>query len=150
MTKIVSCVDLRCVDWSLGLNVMFFFSSRRRHTRCLSDWSSDVCSSDLDCAIQPGVAILAPQYRRHAVGIVARIVDVGHERIRGHRDVHAGFDHCPVALHASIPKPGEGKKLLIRECDQVRDLAPMLIDMPFVEATRELQAALAAAPGPPV
>src|SRR5947199_196224 len=23
-------------------------SSRRRHTRCLSDWSSDVCSSDLD------------------------------------------------------------------------------------------------------
>src|SRR5437899_12862991 len=26
---------------------IFFFSSRRRHTRCLSDWSSDVCSSDL-------------------------------------------------------------------------------------------------------
>src|SRR5436853_7011723 len=26
---------------------MFFCSSRRRHTRCLSDWSSDVCSSDL-------------------------------------------------------------------------------------------------------
>src|SRR5205814_9627700 len=25
----------------------FYFSSRRRHTRCLSDWSSDVCSSDL-------------------------------------------------------------------------------------------------------
>src|SRR5205814_2931545 len=29
----------------------FFFSSRRRHTRCLSDWSSDVCSSDLFCTI---------------------------------------------------------------------------------------------------
>src|SRR5438045_8653579 len=28
--------------------MFFFFSSRRRHTRCLSDWSSDVCSSDLD------------------------------------------------------------------------------------------------------
>src|SRR5437899_11023865 len=28
----------------------FFFSSRRRHTRCLSDWSSDVCSSDLPCS----------------------------------------------------------------------------------------------------
>src|SRR5690349_23054317 len=26
----------------------FFFSSRRRHTRSLRDWSSDVCSSDLD------------------------------------------------------------------------------------------------------
>src|SRR5690554_5309540 len=31
----------------------FFFSSRRRHTRCGRDWSSDVCSSDL-------VAINAP------------------------------------------------------------------------------------------
>src|SRR5207245_8188548 len=27
--------------------VDFFFSSRRRHTRCYRDWSSDVCSSDL-------------------------------------------------------------------------------------------------------
>src|SRR5262249_59327511 len=26
---------------------LFFFSSRRRHTRLVSDWSSDVCSSDL-------------------------------------------------------------------------------------------------------
>src|SRR5215213_9528480 len=29
-------------------SVFFFFSSRRRHTRLVSDWSSDVCSSDLD------------------------------------------------------------------------------------------------------
>src|SRR3712207_9347362 len=27
---------------------LFFFSSRRRHTRYWRDWSSDVCSSDLD------------------------------------------------------------------------------------------------------
>src|SRR5687768_12278577 len=27
--------------------LVFFFSSRRRHTRCSRDWSSDVCSSDL-------------------------------------------------------------------------------------------------------
>src|SRR5437879_12310071 len=26
---------------------MFFFSGRRRHTMCIGDWSSDVCSSDL-------------------------------------------------------------------------------------------------------
>src|SRR2546429_1901341 len=31
-----------CRTWSF-----FFFSSRRRHTRCSRDWSSDVCSSDL-------------------------------------------------------------------------------------------------------
>src|SRR5262245_62367965 len=34
------------VVWSVRW-CAFFFSSRRRHTRCLSDWSSDVCSSDL-------------------------------------------------------------------------------------------------------
>src|SRR5256885_11519465 len=28
--------------------LFFFFSSRRRHTRLQGDWSSDVCSSDLD------------------------------------------------------------------------------------------------------
>src|SRR6266498_2534476 len=33
-----------------GLFLFFFFSSRRRHTRCGRDWSSDVCSSDLDSA----------------------------------------------------------------------------------------------------
>src|SRR5438045_9580278 len=27
--------------------LLFFFSSKRRNTRCLSDWSSAVCSSDL-------------------------------------------------------------------------------------------------------
>src|SRR5216684_4663164 len=31
----------------MGIGVFFFFSSRRRHTRCSRDWSSDVCSSDL-------------------------------------------------------------------------------------------------------
>src|SRR5437588_529722 len=31
----------------LLFGVFFFFSSRRRHTRSLCDWSSDVCSSDL-------------------------------------------------------------------------------------------------------
>src|SRR5699024_11695095 len=31
---------------------LFFFSSRRRHTRSKRDWSSDVCSSDLDIPMQ--------------------------------------------------------------------------------------------------
>src|SRR5262245_64182769 len=36
----------------VGVSLFFFFSSRRRHTRCLSDWSSDVCSSDLYVYLQ--------------------------------------------------------------------------------------------------
>src|SRR5256885_7262882 len=35
----------------------FFFSSRRRHTRLQGDWSSDVCSSDL----QRGAGVLGPR-----------------------------------------------------------------------------------------
>src|SRR5256885_3643462 len=40
----------RCLfgDRVLLLDVFFFFSSRRRHTRLQGDWSSDVCSSDLE------------------------------------------------------------------------------------------------------
>src|SRR5215217_8366920 len=38
----------------------FFFSSRRRHTRYWRDWSSDVCSSDLQATITLGVTTEAP------------------------------------------------------------------------------------------
>src|SRR5256885_2439698 len=38
---------------------IFFFSSRRRHTRLQGDWSSDVCSSDLvDAYVPPRSRIL--------------------------------------------------------------------------------------------
>src|SRR5690554_5432728 len=48
-----------CEDYKVSC--FFFFSSRRRHTRCGRDWSSDVCSSDLATpppgskGIQPGI-----------------------------------------------------------------------------------------------
>src|SRR5207245_7317699 len=42
-----------------------FFSSRRRHTRCYRDWSSDVCSSDLNARIGSGVL---PMNRRPVEG----------------------------------------------------------------------------------
>src|SRR5207245_4673927 len=35
------------------LPCVFFVSSRRRHTRCYRDWSSDVCSSDLHRPARP-------------------------------------------------------------------------------------------------
>src|SRR5256885_6939667 len=53
--------------------MFFFFSSRRRHTRLQGDWSSDVCSSDLDphwCAADPELGA------RHAVAEAARHVAV--------------------------------------------------------------------------
>src|SRR5690606_40935673 len=36
-----------------SLILYFFFSSRRRHTRFSRDWSSDVCSSDLQVVAAP-------------------------------------------------------------------------------------------------
>src|SRR2546427_5463125 len=44
-------------SWRLGC---FFFSSRRRHTRFDCDWSSDVCSSDLDRLVAPSLLAEAP------------------------------------------------------------------------------------------
>src|SRR3989442_6260009 len=38
---------IRSARHALVISWFFFFSSRRRHTRCGRDWSSDVCSSDL-------------------------------------------------------------------------------------------------------
>src|SRR2546429_290037 len=55
----------------------FLFSSRRRHTRCSRDWSSDVCSSDLLALVQQ------PDEQRHLLlhgGVVhelAHLID-GH------------------------------------------------------------------------
>src|SRR5690606_15132611 len=48
----------------------FFFSSRRRHTRFSRDWSSDVCSSDLeyDGIIIVPMTIVNPQYFEEIVG----------------------------------------------------------------------------------
>src|SRR5437762_8674762 len=41
--------------------VVFFFSSRRRHTRYIGDWSSDVCSSDLELVLlQPDEDVQVP------------------------------------------------------------------------------------------
>src|ERR1017187_10761174 len=36
-----------CSPHHVSVSSFFFFSSRRRHTRYIGDWSSDVCSSDL-------------------------------------------------------------------------------------------------------
>src|SRR2546429_900879 len=44
------CVSI--VEFTL---FFFFFSSRRRHTRCSRDWSSDVCSSDLEGATEMSI-----------------------------------------------------------------------------------------------
>src|SRR5256884_697162 len=52
-----SMVAVRVETVTSTLSVLFFFSSRRRHTRCSRDWSSDVCSSDLLILLMYGAAL---------------------------------------------------------------------------------------------
>src|SRR6266853_110900 len=47
------------------MTIAFFFSSRRRHTRFDCDWSSDVCSSDLQYEMPAsGLPAASPSYSR--------------------------------------------------------------------------------------
>src|SRR2546430_10462989 len=107
----------------------FFFSSRRRHTRFDCDWSSDVCSSDLDdieCDVGLRMAHVRLVLRgepankhRHAVGMEGnellllpgeRVVDSdGHRAVRMKAarikvlERHAGrvrfFQSLSIAIH---------------------------------------------------
>src|SRR3989337_2276364 len=58
-----------------------FFSSRRRHTRCYRDWSSDVCSSDLSYGqrkpIHPLELGSVERYRFILSPLLAPIIDSG-------------------------------------------------------------------------
>src|SRR5690606_40951581 len=58
---------------------LFFFSSRRRHTRFSRDWSSDVCSSDLTDTVLEGVE---ERERLGSTGF-GRGVAIPHARIAG-------------------------------------------------------------------
>src|SRR6266853_4393821 len=69
----------------------FFFSSRRRHTRFDCDWSSDVCSSDLN-GEPPGKAGLA--------GFVASMVTEG-TRTRTTTQLAAELDEQAIELAAA-------------------------------------------------
>src|SRR5699024_11697860 len=62
---------------------VFFFSSRRRHTRSKRDWSSDVCSSDLkyvkkapktDAAVMIITVIIVLLTDNLAIGVVVGVV----------------------------------------------------------------------------
>src|SRR2546429_1059150 len=55
------------------LFLFFFFSSRRRHTRCSRDWSSDVCSSDL-AKVENQAACCSPSMSKQTADYVLPVV----------------------------------------------------------------------------
>src|SRR5947207_1859980 len=73
----------------------FFFSSRRRHTRSLCDWSSDVCSSDLPRRGLEQVARGLDEVG--ALGLFRADVHLGDARVLDLQDMPGvGVGHDPV------------------------------------------------------
>src|SRR5690242_21436029 len=62
---------MKVSDLNDYIYIFFFFSSRRRHTRLTCDWSSDVCSSDLDGGPVVGVDVQHGGGQRAGGGEVA-------------------------------------------------------------------------------
>src|SRR2546429_6188898 len=80
---------------------MFFFSSRRRHTRCSRDWSSDVCSSDLIYAL---ISLLI------LIGMM-HIEQVCKERLRAENAAHmarADLEELVKERTSELTKANEG------------------------------------------
>src|SRR3989475_12372621 len=86
--------------------IVFFFSSRRRHTRFDCDWSSDVCSSDLADALPNNCVFLVDTY--NSLEGVRRAIQIGQKlRQRGHELAGIRLDSGDLAF-LSI----EARKLL--------------------------------------
>src|SRR5215217_8306041 len=73
---------------------LFFFSSRRRHTRYWRDWSSDVCSSDLQ-----RVKRRALVDRKAPPGALRLAVDLGDAVAAAPDEVGVEADHRVAAAH---------------------------------------------------
>src|SRR5690606_40545206 len=99
--------------------LFFFFSSRRRHTRFSRDWSSDVCSSDLDPKDQefktkkgPIFAniILADEINRSPAKVQLALLEAMQEHtvtdrksvVQGKSVAHGGRRRAPKKEHRTI------------------------------------------------
>src|SRR5256884_8094503 len=102
MSRFVAFVEWRLYSKESArvYGVVFFFSSRRRHTRCSRDWSSDVCSSDL-----PG---------RFVSGALELERPRGSDR-RRRRPIGIRVEEVPSSDHESRPVSGHEAEALLRE-----------------------------------
>src|SRR5256886_12353795 len=82
----------------------FFFSSRRRHTRFDCDWSSDVCSSDLN--------VTAALHWGHALNNTLQDVLVRMKRMDGFNTPWLpGTDHASIAVHVILERRSEERRV---------------------------------------
>src|SRR5438046_3670179 len=89
---------------------IFFFSSRRRHTRLVSDWSSDVCSSDLAVAARQNVVVTAFKYGRTGRSISS--CSTGNPRTPDIAHIGAA-SACTTPVHAVLKASRHGEARLL-------------------------------------
>src|SRR5438093_9368742 len=76
----------------------FFFSSRRRHTRLVSDWSSDVCSSDLE-TLEPSIAALEQWGVSYLIDPVIEPIGFGFMRsLERYAETHRRYPGAPLFM----------------------------------------------------
>src|SRR5437763_15909745 len=106
-----------------------FCSSRRRHTRYIGDWGSDVCSPDLDPPVDP-VGILdtgkRPELHARAAGRGAgELPRIGHDGERNNAEdprLWRGSSQGRGGVALGLPAGGRGKLLPL----DVVEVAPLL------------------------
>src|SRR6266581_8513498 len=127
------------VYWS-GWVLIFFFSSRRRHTRWTGDWSSDVCSSDLAELARRRVALDA--LLGETDDLEARQTELGEHRARGPELAEAAVDHQQVGQPAALARVAEApaqhlghRREVVRALDGADAVAAVavLVGRPLVE-----------------
>src|SRR5256886_12691521 len=74
-------------------DVLFFFSSRRRHTRFDCDWSSDVCSSDLNLKF-----LASPQSAGKTIAFAGRQITVEALRPEAFEGVRIVLSSTPTSI----------------------------------------------------
>src|SRR5699024_12222089 len=106
-----------------------FFSSRRRHTRSKRDWSSDVCSSDLEDFVKEYICMekdihiedlqeSVMQYGRMRSKIEETMQEIGHLREIAER--YAEYDACSSEAEECSYQIGKLEILQTRE--KIREL----------------------------
>src|SRR6266699_4923757 len=115
----------------------FVFSSRRRHTRCGRDWSSDVCSSDL----MRGARDPAPAHR-HRLSMARRIAVAATGEFGADVLERLAAEHDVVQLFTRLDKPqGRGRKVAPPPAKEVAQRLGITVEQPAkIDSSVELGA----------
>src|SRR2546429_8820121 len=95
--------------------VIFFFSSRRRHTRCSRDWSSDVCSSDLNEKMPLDVET-AYKFLVAQPTVSAGILVVGGASCGVNQSVHLAMKHPEIKALVLLSEIRSEERRVGKEC----------------------------------